>query len=151
MGEAEMGAGGGTMEAGVVEVVGIAKVVDGSGAIGASEVGRGVVDTVVEGVEGAVEQWSEAEMRGDELCRLSNQKRSATILPVLLLLPLQVLHERLCSYDASSCPPAGQDKPSFPLTCLKGRGGSSSSPPSNDETFFVHTILTRLVHNRVKI
>jgi hypothetical protein len=45
-------------------------------------------------------------MRGDELCRLSDQKRSATVLPTqpaLVLLPLQVLHERLCPYDASSC------------------------------------------------
>jgi hypothetical protein len=32
MGGAEMGAGGGIVEAGVVEVVGIAKVEDGSGA-----------------------------------------------------------------------------------------------------------------------
>jgi hypothetical protein len=43
-----------TVEAGVVEVVGIAEVVDGSGATGAGEVGGGV-DTVAEGVEGAVE------------------------------------------------------------------------------------------------
>jgi hypothetical protein len=50
-----MGAGGGTMEARVVEVVGIAEVVDGSRATGASEV-EGGVDTVAEGVEGAVER-----------------------------------------------------------------------------------------------
>jgi hypothetical protein len=55
MGEAEMGAGGGIVEAGVVEMVGIAKVVDGSRATGAGEVGGGV-DTVAEGVEGAVER-----------------------------------------------------------------------------------------------
>jgi hypothetical protein len=54
-----MGAGGGTMEARVVEVVGVAEVVDGSGAIGAGEVGGGV-DTVAEGVEGAVEQGRDA-------------------------------------------------------------------------------------------
>ena len=55
MGGAEMGAGGGTVEAGVVEVVGMAEVVDGSGAIGAGEVGGGE-DIVAEGVEGAVER-----------------------------------------------------------------------------------------------
>jgi hypothetical protein len=55
MGRAEMGAGRGTMETGVVEVVGIAEVVDGSGATGAGEVGGGV-DIVAEGVEGAVER-----------------------------------------------------------------------------------------------
>jgi hypothetical protein len=55
MGRAEMGEGGGTMEAGVVEVVGIAEVVDGSGVTGAGEV-EGGVDTVVEGVEGGVER-----------------------------------------------------------------------------------------------
>jgi hypothetical protein len=55
IGGAEMGAGGGTMEARVVEVVGIAEVVDGSRATGASEV-EGGVDTVAEGVEGAVER-----------------------------------------------------------------------------------------------
>jgi hypothetical protein len=55
MGGAEMGAGGGAVEAGVVEVVGTVEVVDGSRAIGASEVGGGV-DTVAEGVEGAVER-----------------------------------------------------------------------------------------------
>ena len=55
MGRAEMGVGGEVVEAGVVEVVGIAEVVDGSGATGAGEVGGGV-DTVAEGVEGAVEQ-----------------------------------------------------------------------------------------------
>jgi hypothetical protein len=49
-----MGAGGGTVEAGVVEVVSIAEVVDGSGATGAGEV-EGGVDTIAEGVEGAVE------------------------------------------------------------------------------------------------
>jgi hypothetical protein len=59
MGGAKMGAGGGTMEARVVEVVGVAEVVDGSGAIGAGEVGGGV-DTVAEGVEGAVEQGRDA-------------------------------------------------------------------------------------------
>jgi hypothetical protein len=55
MGEAEMGAGGGIVEAGVVEMVGIAKVVDGSRATGAGEL-EGGVDTVAEGVEGAVER-----------------------------------------------------------------------------------------------
>jgi hypothetical protein len=53
MGGAEMGAGGGTVEAGVVEVVGMAEVVDGDGVTGASAVGGGVV--VVAGVEGADE------------------------------------------------------------------------------------------------
>jgi hypothetical protein len=49
-----MGAGGGTMEERVVEVVGMAEVVDGSRATGAGEVGGGVV--AVAGVEGAEER-----------------------------------------------------------------------------------------------
>jgi hypothetical protein len=61
MGGAEMGAGGGTVEAGVVEVVGMAEVVDGSGAIGAGEVGGGVV--TVAGVEGAEERGRDARRR----------------------------------------------------------------------------------------
>jgi hypothetical protein len=62
MGRAELGAGGGKVEAGVVEVVGIAEVVDGSGATGAGEVGGGV-ETVAEGVEGAVERGRDARRR----------------------------------------------------------------------------------------
>jgi hypothetical protein len=62
MGGAEMGAGGGTMEAGVVEVVGMAEVVDDSGATGASAVGGGVV-AVVEGVEGVAERGRDARRR----------------------------------------------------------------------------------------
>jgi hypothetical protein len=54
MGGAEMGVRGGTVEAGVVEVVGMVGVVDGSGATGAGEVGGGVV--AVAGVEGADER-----------------------------------------------------------------------------------------------
>jgi hypothetical protein len=57
MGGAEMGAGGETVEAGVVEVVevvGMAEVVDGSRATGAGEVGGGV-EAMAEGVEGAEE------------------------------------------------------------------------------------------------
>ena len=50
------------MEVGVVEVVGIAEVVDGSGATGAGEVGGGV-DTMAEGVEGAVERGRDARRR----------------------------------------------------------------------------------------
>jgi hypothetical protein len=57
-----MGAGGGTVEARVVEVVGIEEVVDGSGATGAGEVGGGV-DKVAEGVEGAVERGRDARRR----------------------------------------------------------------------------------------
>jgi hypothetical protein len=52
-----MGAGGETVEAGVVEVVevvGMAEVVDGSRATGAGEVGGGV-EAMAEGVEGAEE------------------------------------------------------------------------------------------------
>jgi hypothetical protein len=49
------------VEAGVVEVVGMAKVVDGSGVTGAGEVGGGVV--VVVGVEGAEERGREASRR----------------------------------------------------------------------------------------
>jgi hypothetical protein len=56
-----MGAGGGTVEAGVVEVVGMAEVVDGSGATRAGEVGGGVV--AVAGGEGAEERGREASRR----------------------------------------------------------------------------------------
>jgi hypothetical protein len=49
------------VEAGVVEVVGIAEVVDGSGATRAGEVGGGVV--VVAGVEGAKERGRDASRR----------------------------------------------------------------------------------------
>jgi hypothetical protein len=59
MDRAEMGAGGGTMEAGVVEVVGMAEVVDDSRATGAGEVGGGV-EAVAEGVEGAEERGRDA-------------------------------------------------------------------------------------------
>jgi hypothetical protein len=62
MGRAEMGVGGEVVEAGVVEVVGIAEVVDGFGATGAGEVGGGV-DTVAKGVEGAVERGRDARQR----------------------------------------------------------------------------------------
>jgi hypothetical protein len=55
MGGAEMGAGGGIVEDGVVEVVGMVEVVDGSGATGAFEVGGGV-EAVAKGVEGAEER-----------------------------------------------------------------------------------------------
>jgi hypothetical protein len=56
-GWSEMGAGvgGGAVEARVVEVVGTAEVVDGSGATGAGEVGGGV-EAVAEGVGGALER-----------------------------------------------------------------------------------------------
>jgi hypothetical protein len=46
------------MEAGVVEVVGIAEEVDGSRATGAGE-----VETMAEGVEGAVERGRDARRR----------------------------------------------------------------------------------------
>jgi hypothetical protein len=49
------------VEAGVVEVVGMAEVVDGSGVTGAGEVGVGVV--VVAGVDGAEERGREASRR----------------------------------------------------------------------------------------
>jgi hypothetical protein len=53
MGGAQKGAGGGAVEAGVVEVVGMAEVVDGAGVTGAGEVGGGVVAVArVVGVEG---------------------------------------------------------------------------------------------------
>jgi hypothetical protein len=58
MGGAEKGAGGGAVEAGVVEVIGMAEVVDGSGVTGAGEVGGGV--GAVAGVEGAKERGREA-------------------------------------------------------------------------------------------
>jgi hypothetical protein len=49
------------VEAGVVEEVGMAEVVDGVGVTGASEVGGGVV--AVAGVEGAEERGQEASRR----------------------------------------------------------------------------------------
>jgi hypothetical protein len=55
-------------------------------------------------------------MQGDKLDRLSDLRKSRAGLPAqsaLLLLPLQVLHEQLCPYVASSCPPAAQGKLSF--------------------------------------
>jgi hypothetical protein len=61
MGGAELGVGGGTVEAGVVEVVGMAEVVDGFGATGAGEVEGGVV--AVAGVEGAEERGRDARRR----------------------------------------------------------------------------------------
>jgi hypothetical protein len=57
MGEAEMGAGGEAVEARVVDVVGTMEVVDGSRATG------GGVETVAEGVEGAVERGQDARRR----------------------------------------------------------------------------------------
>jgi hypothetical protein len=61
MGGAEKGAGGGAVEAEVVEVVGMAEVVDGVGLTRAGEVGGGVV--AVAGVEGAEERGREASRR----------------------------------------------------------------------------------------
>jgi hypothetical protein len=61
MGGAKKGAGGGAVEAGVVEVVGMAEVVDGSEMTGAGEVGEVVV--AVAGVEGADERGREASRR----------------------------------------------------------------------------------------
>jgi hypothetical protein len=61
MGGAEKEAGGGAVDAGVVEVVGMAEVVDGAGVTGAGEVGGGVV--AVAGVEGAEERDREASRR----------------------------------------------------------------------------------------
>ena len=58
MGGAKMGAGGGTVKAGVVEVVGMSEVVDCFGATGAGEVGGGVVAEV--GVEGEDERGRDA-------------------------------------------------------------------------------------------
>jgi hypothetical protein len=52
-------------------------------------------------------------MQGDELDRLSDLRKFGAVLPAqptLLLLSLQVLHERLYPYVASSCPPAAQGK-----------------------------------------
>jgi hypothetical protein len=61
MGGAEKGVGGGVVEDGVVEVVGMAKMVDGAGVTGAGEVGGGVV--AVAGVVGAEERGREASRR----------------------------------------------------------------------------------------
>jgi hypothetical protein len=76
MGRAETGAGGGAVEAEVVEVVGTTEVVDGSRATGADEVGG--VEAVVEGMG---EQWSEAETRGGEPDMQSDQRKSRAGLP----------------------------------------------------------------------
>jgi hypothetical protein len=51
----------GAVEAGVVEVVGMAEVVDGAGVTGAGEMGGGVVAVV--GVVGAEERGREARRR----------------------------------------------------------------------------------------
>jgi hypothetical protein len=56
-----MGAGGGAVGAGVVEVVGMTEVVDGLGANGAGEVGGEVV--AVAGVEGVEERGRDARRR----------------------------------------------------------------------------------------
>jgi hypothetical protein len=61
MGGAEKGAGGGAVEAGVVEVVGMAEVVDGARVTGEGKVGGGVVAVAV--VEGAEERGREASQR----------------------------------------------------------------------------------------
>jgi hypothetical protein len=61
MGGAERGTRGGAVEARVVEVVGMAEVVDGAGVTRAGEVGGGVV--AVAGVEGAEERGREASQR----------------------------------------------------------------------------------------
>jgi hypothetical protein len=67
-----MGAGGGTVKARVVEVVGMAEVVDGSGVTGAGEVGGVVV--AVAGVEGAEERGRDTSRQtlyaiwSDEIC-----------------------------------------------------------------------------------
>jgi hypothetical protein len=67
MGGAEKGAGGGAVEAGVVEVAGMTEVVDGAGVTGASEVGGGGVAVAgvaaLAGVEGAEERGREASRR----------------------------------------------------------------------------------------
>jgi hypothetical protein len=64
------------------------------------------------------EQWrSEAETRGNDRRRQSDQKKFVTgflAQPDLLLLPLQVLHERLYLGASSSCPLAAQDIQSCP-------------------------------------
>jgi hypothetical protein len=61
IGGAERGEGGGEVEAEVVEVVGMAEVVDGAGVMGVGEVGGGVV--AVAGVVGAEERGQEARRR----------------------------------------------------------------------------------------
>jgi hypothetical protein len=61
MAGAKKGVGGGAVEARVVEVVGMAEVVDGTGVTGAGEVGGGVV--VVAGVVGVEERGREASRR----------------------------------------------------------------------------------------
>ena len=140
MGTAEIGAEGGTMEAGVVEVVGMAEVVDGSGATGAGEVGGGVV--VVAGVEGAEEQGRDASRRtlyaiwSDEIC--SWPPRFACSAAAAAARATRAALSRRRFLRPSCC----SKYMVLPLTCLKGRGGSSSSPPPGADTFFVCGILT---------
>jgi hypothetical protein len=78
------------------------------------------------------EQWSEAEMRGDELysrckCCTSGSVHTTLLLALLLL-----------------------DIDSLPLDLPEGARRVLIVSSPDDETFFVHTILTRLLHNRVK-
>jgi hypothetical protein len=140
MGGAEMGAGGGTVEVGVVEVVGMAEVVDGSGATGVGEVGGGVV--VVAGVEGAEEQGRDASRRtlyaiwSDEIC--SWPPRFACSAAAAAARAARAALSRRRFLRPSCC----SKYMVLPLTCLKGRGGSSSSPLPCADTFFVCTILT---------
>jgi hypothetical protein len=114
MGGAEVGegagAGAGAVEDGVVELVDTAGLVDDSGATGVGEVGGGVENVA----EGAGEQWSKVETRGEKPDMQSNQMKSVAGLPPqpsLLLLPL---HVRLYPYISSSCPLAAQDIRSSP-------------------------------------
>jgi hypothetical protein len=140
MGGAEMGAGGGTMEAGVVEVVGMAEVVDGSGATGAGKVRGGVV--AVTGVEGAEERGRDARRRtlyaiwSNEIYRCPTRfacsaAAAAARAARAALSKRRFLRPSCCSKYTV-----------LPLTWLKGRGGSSSSPPPGTDTFFVRTIMT---------
>jgi hypothetical protein len=83
-------------------------------------------------------------MRGDELCKQSGQRKSATA-------PHSACSDAVAAASAARAalsirrffqPSYCSRYTVFPLTRLKGRGGSSSSPPPSAETFFVRTILT---------
>lgn len=140
MGGAEMGARGGTVEAGVVEVVGMAEVVDGSRATGAGEVGGGVV--AMTGVEGAEERGRDAR-RGTLYAIWSDEiyscpPRSACSAAATAARAARAALSKRCFLRPSCC----SKYMVLPLTCLKGQGGSSSSPPPGADTFFMRTIVT---------
>jgi hypothetical protein len=72
MGGAEKGAGGGAVEAKVVEVVGMAEVVDGAGVTGAGEVGWWSGSSGGSGGSGGSRGCGGARPRGESMNSISN-------------------------------------------------------------------------------